>query len=196
MRDIRLSCIQHEHALHRKQDYMSMLREQLTCLLYYILYCFSESICPTRLATTSCSTEHHTLVLTSKCVLVWSAVNCIDSLPVGALTHHYNHYTIFYIVNGCSRSQHYFNLTSNSSKWKSRINLSLADAVNNILGTFGASLGKNKIVEAVAIAYLKIPFLLMIPGQSSNWYSITKLGQARKKINVISRGSILIPSED
>lgn len=181
MRDIRLSCIQHEHAPHHKQDYMSMLGEHLTCLLYYILYCFSESICPTRLATTSCSAEHHALVLTSRCLLAWSAVNGIDSLPFGTLAHHYNCYAIFYIVSRCTHPWHYFNPASNSSKWKIRVNLSLADAVNNILGTFGTSLGKNKIVEAVATAYLQIPFLLMIPGQSSNWYSITKLGQVRKR---------------
>lgn len=136
--------------------------EDLTCLLYYILYCFPESICPTRFATTSCSREHHPLVVTSRCLLVWSAVNCIDSLPFRALTHHYNCCDIFYIVNRCGHSQHYFNPASNSSKRKIRANLSLADAVNNILGTSGAKLGKNQNYWSSCHNISKSPFFVVV----------------------------------
>lgn len=130
LRDIRLSCIQCEHALHHIQDYMSMLQEHLTCLLSYIQSCFSKSVIPTKLSTMSCSTEYHALVLTSRCLLVWSAVNWIDSLPFGALTHHYNHHAIFCIVNRRSQSQHNFIPSSNSSKWEIRVNVSLVNAVS------------------------------------------------------------------
>lgn len=107
MRNIKQSCIQHEHALHHKQD-MSILQDNLICLLYYILYCISGSIFPTGLATLSCSTEHHVLVLASGYLLKLSAVNCIASLPFSALKITTTT-TLSFIVNRCSYSSPYFN---------------------------------------------------------------------------------------